>query len=115
VDFVRGSAMSKRGKSIMVLPSTTEDGNIAHRPLPFAWQRCGRNAGRYPLRGDGIRHSLCARQIHPGRAMMLINIAHPDFRDELLEAARRQGYIYRDQTLPVVLYPKEYEVNWVDK
>jgi GNAT superfamily N-acetyltransferase len=49
------------------------------------------------------------------RAMMLIGIAHPKFRDELLEAAKRQGYIYRDQTLPAVLYPKEYEINWVDK
>ena len=34
---------------------------------------------------------------------------------KLLEAAKRQGYIYRDQTLPVVLYPKEYEITWVDK
>jgi GNAT superfamily N-acetyltransferase len=46
---------------------------------------------------------------------MLISIAHPNFREELLEAAKKQGYIYRDQTLPAVLYPKEYEINWVDK
>ena len=49
------------------------------------------------------------------RAMVLINIAHPDFREELLEAAKKQGYIYKDQTLPVVLYPKEYEIYWTDK
>ena len=34
---------------------------------------------------------------------------------KLLEAAKRQGYIYPDQKLPVVLYPKEYEINWIDK
>ena len=34
VDFVRGSAMSKRGKSIMVLPSTTDDGKIS-RIVPY--------------------------------------------------------------------------------
>jgi acyl-CoA hydrolase/GNAT superfamily N-acetyltransferase len=116
VDFVRGSAMSKRGKSIMVLPSTTEDGSIS-RIVPYLSPGSGvvvtRGDIHYVVTEYGIAY-VHGKSIRD-RAMMLINIAHPRFRDELLEAAKRQGYIYRDQTLPVVLYPKEYEINWVDK
>ena len=116
VDFVRGSAMSRRGKSIMVLPSTTEDNKIS-RIVPHLSSGSGvvvtRGDIHYVVTEYGIAY-LHGKSIRE-RAMMLINIAHPDFREELLEAARRQGYIYRDQMLPVVLYPKEYEVNWVDK
>ena len=116
VDFVRGSAMSKRGKSIMVLPSTTEDGKIS-RIVPFLSPGSGvvvtRGDIHYVVTEYGIAY-VHGKSIRD-RAMMLINIAHPNFREELLQAAKDQGYIYPDQTLPVVLYPKEYEVNWVDK
>ena len=116
VDFVRGSAMSKRGKSIMVLPSTTDDGNIS-RIVPYPSPGSGvvvtRGDIHYVVTEYGIAY-VHGKSIRD-RAMMLINIAHPDFRDELLEAARKQGYIYRDQKLPVVLYPKEYEITWIDK
>ncbi len=116
VDFVRGSSMSKRGKSIMVLPSTTEDGKnsrIVPYPSPGSGVVVTRGDIHYVVTEYGIAY-VHGKSIRD-RAMMLINIAHPDFRDELLEAAKKQGYIYRDQTLPVVLYPKEYEVTWVDK
>ncbi len=115
VDFVRGSALSKRGKSIMVLPSTTEDGTIS-RIVPVL----SPGSGVVVTRGD-IHYVVTeygAAYIHGksirDRAMMLIGIAHPDFREELLRAAKEQGYIYRDQALPAVLYPKEYEINWID-
>jgi len=116
VDFVRGSAMSKRGKSIMVLPSTTEDGKVS-RIVPYPSPGSGvvvtRGDIHYVVTEYGIAY-VHGKSIRD-RAMMLINIAHPDFRDELLEAARQQGYIYRDQKLPVVLYPREYETTWIDK
>ncbi|MFO7569074.1 MAG: GNAT family N-acetyltransferase [Smithellaceae bacterium] len=116
VDFVRGSAMSRRGKSIMVLPSTTDDGKIS-RIVPYLAPGSGvvvtRGDIHYVVTEYGIAY-VHGKSIRD-RAMMLINIAHPDFRDALLEAAKNQGYIYRDQTLPAVLYPKEYEVHWVDK
>ncbi|MRR17259.1 MAG: GNAT family N-acetyltransferase [Deltaproteobacteria bacterium] len=115
VDFVRGSAMSRRGKSIMVLPSTTEDGTIS-RIVPYPSAGSGvvvtRGDIHYVVTEYGIAY-VHGKSIRD-RAMMLISIAHPKFRDELLEAAKRQGYIYRDQTLPVVLYPKEYEMYWTD-
>ncbi len=116
VDFVRGSAMSERGKSIMVLPSTTEDGKIS-RIVPYLSPGSGvvvtRGDIHYVVTEYGIAY-VHGKSIRD-RAMMLISIAHPNFREELLEAAKKQGYIYRDQTLPAVLYPKEYEINWVDK
>lgn len=116
VDFVRGSAMSNRGKSIMVLPSTTDDGKIS-RIVPYLSPGSGVTVTRgdihYVVTEYGIAyvHGKSIRE----RAMALINIAHPGFREELLEAAKEQGYIYQDQALPVVLYPKEYETYWTDK
>src|SRR5512145_621416 len=116
VDFVRGSAMSSRGKSIMVLPATTDDGKSS-RIVPYLAAGSGvvvtRGDIHYVVTEYGIAyvHGKSIRE----RAMMLINIAHPDFRAGLLEAAKTQGYIYKDQTLPAVLYPKEYEITWTDK
>jgi len=116
VDFVRGSSMSNRGKSIMVLPSATDDGKMS-RIVPYLSPGSGvvvtRGDIHYVVTEHGVAyvHGKSIRE----RAMMLINIAHPDFREELLAAAKKQGYIYQDQTLPVVLYPKEYETYWTDK
>ncbi|HQL00873.1 MAG TPA: GNAT family N-acetyltransferase [Smithellaceae bacterium] len=116
VDFVRGSAMSRRGKSIMVLPSITDDGlhsRIVAYPSPGSGVVVTRGDIHYVVTEYGIAY-IHGKSIRD-RAMMLINIAHPKFRDQLLEAAKKQGYIYRDQQLPVVLYPREYEIHWVDK
>jgi acyl-CoA hydrolase/GNAT superfamily N-acetyltransferase len=116
VDFVRGSAMSRRGKSIMVLPSTTEDGKTS-RIVPYLSAGSGvvvtRGDIHYVVTEYGIAyvHGKSIRE----RAMELISIAHPDFREELLVTAKGQGFIYQDQTLPGVLYPKEYETYWTDR
>jgi len=115
VDFVRGSAMSRRGKSIMVLPSTTDDGKKS-RIVPYHYPGSGivvtRGDIHYVVTEYGVAY-VHGKSIRD-RAMALINIAHPDFRDELLEKAKEQGYVYRDQILPVVMYPKEYETWWTD-
>ncbi|HOO90740.1 MAG TPA: GNAT family N-acetyltransferase, partial [Syntrophales bacterium] len=116
VDFVRGSAMSKGGKSIIVLPSVTDDGKES-RIVP----NLQRGGGVVLTRGDihyvvteyGVAY-LHGKSIRD-RALTLINIAHPDFREELLEAAKEQGYVFKDQLLPVVLYPEQYETYFKDK
>jgi GNAT superfamily N-acetyltransferase len=116
VDFVRGSAMSRRGKSIMVLPSTTDQGKTS-RIVPYHSPGSGvvvtRGDIHYVVTEYGVAyvHGKSIRE----RALKLISIAHPDFRASLLAAAKQQRYIFQDQTLPVVLYPKEYEVYWTDK
>jgi len=116
VDFVRGSAMSKRGKSIMVLPSTTDDGKNS-RIVPYHYPGSGvvvtRGDIHYVVTEYGVAY-VHGKSIR-ARSMALINIAHPDFREELLEAAKKQGYVYKDQILPAQVYPKEYETYWTDK
>ncbi|GAH19253.1 unnamed protein product, partial [marine sediment metagenome] len=45
----------------------------------------------------------------------MINIAHPNFREELLEHAKKWKYVYSDQKLPISIdgrisvYPEKYE------
>ncbi len=116
VDFVRGSAMSQRGKSIMVLPSTTDDGSksrIVPYNLPGSGVVVTRGDIHYVVTEYGVAY-VHGKSIRD-RAMALISIAHPKFRDELLEAAKSQGYVYKDQILPAVLYPREYQTYWTDK
>jgi len=49
------------------------------------------------------------------RVLQLINIAHPDFREELLEQAKKWNYVFSDQILPksiegrISIYPDKYE------
>ncbi len=115
VDFVRGASMSRRGKSIMVLPSTTDDGKKS-RIVAFHEPGSGivvtRGSIHYVVTEYGVAY-VHGKSIRD-RALALITIAHPAFRDELLEAAKRQGYVYADQILPSVLYPREYETYWSD-
>jgi len=47
--------------------------------------------------------------------MVLIQYSPSRFPRRAAGAAKTQGYIFKDQTLPVVLYPKEYETYWTDK
>ncbi|RLA96005.1 MAG: acetyl-CoA hydrolase, partial [Deltaproteobacteria bacterium] len=58
----------------------------------------------------GIAH-LFGKTIRE-RALALINIAHPKFREELLTAAKKVRYVYEDQILPPIyepLYPGQWE------
>ena len=47
------------------------------------------------------------------RAMSLINIAHPDYRSDLLHQAKRRRIVYANQILPPTRhpYPQQYESN----
>jgi RimJ/RimL family protein N-acetyltransferase len=116
VDFVRGAAISRRGKSIMVLPSTTDDGKTS-RIVPYLSPGSGvvvtRGDIHYVVTEFGVAY-VHGKSIRD-RAVALINISHPDFREGLLDAAKKQGYVYKDQILPAVLYPKAYETYWTDK
>lgn len=96
VDFVRGANLSKGGRAIMAMPSTTGKGKIS-KIVPFLDQGSAvtttRNEVNYVITEYGIAKlkgkSLCQR------AEALIRIAHPDFRDELTAEFRRR-------------YPKDY-------
>ena len=119
VDFVRGAARSEGGKPIMTLPSTytTPDGEMRSRIVPtlapYAGVTITRGDVHYVVTEYGIAQ-LHGRNIRE-RTMQMISIAHPDFRENLLEAAKKINYVFKDQELPttedgkVVLYPEKYE------
>lgn len=101
VDFLRGSAMSKGGFSIIALPSTAKKGTLS-RIVPHL----SLGAGVATTRGDihyvvtefGIA-KLHGKGIYQ-RVMELAQIAHPDFRTDLIEVAKQRHYIFHDQLPP---------------
>ena len=121
VDFVRGAARAKYGKPIMVVPSTAKlkDGTVLSRIIPFLQPGSGvvitRGDVHYVVSEWGIAY-LYGKSIRE-RVLQMINIAHPDFREELLEQAKKWNYIYSDQNLPisidgrVAIYPQKYETT----
>jgi 4-hydroxybutyrate CoA-transferase len=88
VDFVRGAARSKGGMPIIAMPSTAKDGTIS-RIVPILTPGSGvittRNDVHYIATEFGVA-DLYGRTIHD-RTKALIEIAHPDFREELARAA----------------------------
>ncbi len=89
-DMAIGSVMSKNGKSVTILPSTTAKGKLSTiQPfLPFgSTVSVTRNDVDYVVTEYGIAH-LRGKTIRE-RAKCLISIAHPDFRKELQEAAKK--------------------------
>lgn len=115
VDFIRGAARSEGGKPIIALPSTTRDGKIS-RIVP--WLKTG--AGVVTSRADvhyvvteyGIA-SLHGKTVRE-RAIALIHIAHPNFREELMREARDAKLVHPNQiSLPHGLqpYPRKYETT----
>ncbi len=102
VDFLRGSAMSKGGFSVIALPSTAQNGKVS-RIVPHLSE----GAGVATTRGDvnfvvteyGIAE-LSGKSIYQ-RVMELAQIAHPKFREELIEVAKTRHYIFADQLPPI--------------
>ena len=97
-DFMRGAVLARHGKTILALPSTAENGKVS-RIAPFLQEGAGatliRGDVQYVITEYGIAY-LHGKNIRE-RAMSLIGIAHPQFRPQLIEAARQHRLIYRDQ------------------
>jgi acyl-CoA hydrolase/GNAT superfamily N-acetyltransferase len=99
LDFIRGSTMSPGGKSILMLPSTASQGKKS-RIVPFLVdtavvvprsdvQHVVTEYGAVNLFGKSFQE----------RALGLISIAHPDFRDELFYQAKKMGLLSAERTL----------------
>ncbi len=98
-DFVRGAKRSKGGKSIIFLPSTTEDGKKSTiipitEGVPIVLPR---GDVHWVATEYGIAN-LFGKSMQE-RVMAMITIAHPDFRDELLDVAKDMGMIGKERTL----------------
>lgn len=83
VDFIRGAAFSKGGRSIIAMPSTLKGqaSKIVPRLEEGATVTTSRTDVDYIVTEYGIAH-LKGRSLQE-RARSLIAIAHPDFREEL--------------------------------
>jgi len=84
VDFVRASSISPGGKSIIALPSTNKKNTISRIVSKLSEGTCvttSRNDVHYVVTEYGIAN-LRGKTIRQ-RAEALIDIAHPDFRDQL--------------------------------
>jgi len=103
VDFLRGAAMSRGGVSIIVLPSTVKTASGLRSRIVASLSD---GAGLATTRADvdiiiteyGIAH-LQGKSIYQ-RVMELAQIAHPSFRENLIEEAKQRGYIFPDQLPP---------------
>ncbi len=112
-DFIRGTQLSKGGKSIITMLSTDKNGNsrivpmLPSGPISLRWFDV-----HYVVTEYGIAN-LYGKPLRK-RAIQLIGIAHPRHRNWLLEEAKKLKLIYEDQELPtnkdgvVVIYP-DYE------
>ena len=96
VDFLRGAARSKGGKSIIAISSTAKDGAIS-RIVPMLSPGAGvvtsRGLIRYVVTEYGVAylHGKTIRQ----RAQALIDIAHPKFREELYQFCEKTKWLQR--------------------
>lgn len=113
VDFIRGCARSRGGKPIIAMPSTAKSGSVSRVVAKLT-----EGAGVVTTRGDvhyvvteyGIAY-LHGKSIRE-RVISLVNIAHPKFRKELVQAAKAQHYLHADQIeleWENVRYPAELE------
>jgi acyl-CoA hydrolase len=104
LDFVMGASMSAGGKSIIVISARSIDGKTS-RIIPKA------NVGSIVIPKGYVSYvvsefgvvNLLGKNIQE-RAMAMISLAHPDFRDELFHEAQESGLIDRNRTLNESLF-----------
>ena len=91
VDYIRGANMCPDGKAIIAIPSTAGGGKIS-KIVPFLDHGAAVTTNRcdvhYIVTEYGVANlrNVTLRE----RARRLINIAHPDFRPELIEEYERR-------------------------
>jgi len=117
VDFNRGASRSREGKAIIALPSTTKDGTfsrIVAKLTDGAGVVLSRADVHYIVSEYGVA-DLFGKTVRE-RVLALAEIAHPDFRNDILKEAKNRNYILPHQKeLPAagMAYPREYETSRV--
>lgn len=111
-DFVRGSNRSKDGKSIIMINATAKD-NTESRIVPMLNNTIvtiPREDIRWVVTEFGVAN-LYGKSIQE-RALAIISIAHPDFREKLLFEAKNLGMVGSERTLGESVrgvYPVRFE------
>jgi acetyl-CoA hydrolase len=94
LDFVRGAARSKGGMTFIALPSTAKNDTISRITTalkPGSGVTTTRNDVHFVVTEYGVA-DLWGRTISE-RVAAMVNIAHPNFREQLLAYAREQNYV----------------------
>jgi acetyl-CoA hydrolase len=97
LDFIYGASRSKGGVPIIALPSTAvmRDGTAVSKITPMLKPGAGvvttRNHVRFVVTEQGIA-DLYGKTIRQ-RAQALINVAHPQFREDLMKQAKELHYV----------------------
>lgn len=99
LDFIRGASGSEGGKSILMLTSTSVDGKKSRivSMLNDTAIVVPRGDVQYVVTEYGAVN-LFGKSLQE-RAMAMISIAHPDFREELFFEARKMGLLGAERTL----------------
>jgi acyl-CoA hydrolase len=104
LDFIMGAAMSPLGKSIIVISARSIDDKIS-RIIPksdVGSILVPKGYVSYVVSEFGMVN-LFGKNIEE-RAMAMISLAHPDFRDELFHTAQESGLIDRNRSLNESLF-----------
>lgn len=104
LDFVMGANLSPGGKSIIIIPARSIDGKDS-RIIPKT------DLGTIVIPKGYVSYvvsefgavNLFGKNVQE-RAMAMISLAHPDFRDELFQQAQEDGLIDRSRTLNESLF-----------
>jgi acyl-CoA hydrolase/GNAT superfamily N-acetyltransferase len=112
LDFIRGSAFSRGGKSFILMTSTTGNGKRS-RIVPTLTDTAvvvPRSDINFVATEYGVVN-LFGKNIQE-RAVALISIAHPDFREQLFENAKKMKLLGPERTVKDALqavYPLKIE------
>jgi len=117
VDFNRGAARSHGGKAIIALPSRARGGSVSRivsQLSPGAGVVTTRGDVHYVVTEYGTAY-LHGKSVQE-RAIALISIAHPDFREGLIKDAIKMKYIrpeLADVGGQIVIGPKELRTAYI--
>lgn len=96
VDYVRGAQMSKGGKSFIALTSTLSNKNgVTSRIVPAFPAGTAVTTSRADVQYVATEYGCVNLKAltMDDRARALIGLAHPDYRDELVEGAKKLGIL----------------------
>jgi acyl-CoA hydrolase/GNAT superfamily N-acetyltransferase len=98
-DFMRGAVQSPGGKSILMLPSTAMQGKKSRIVPSLDDTAVAAPRGDVHLVVTEFGAVNLFGKSFQERAMALISIAHPEFRDELFYEAKKMGLLSTERTL----------------